>query len=197
MSGGTGVILLAGGRSTRMGADKAQVRVNGRRLVDIALATLPDGAPRVVVSPVDLGLNGVRTVSEDPPFGGPVAGIAAGLAELVELDGLAPGVDFVAVLPVDAPAAALMLPTMRRAIGERFDVAVVEDAEGRLQPLCALWRRQALSAALDAIEVRDAPARALIAAAGSIVAVAGTGAERDYDTPGALAELGDVTLPED
>lgn len=188
MSGGTGVILLAGGRSTRMGADKAQVRVNGRRLVDIALATLPDGAPRVVVSPVDLGLDGVPTVSEDPPYGGPVAGIAAGFAELPET------IDFVSVLAVDAPASGLLLPTMRRAIGERFDVAVVEDAEGRVQPLCALWRRQALAEALDAIEVRDAPARALIAAAGNIVAVAGTGAERDYDTAAELAELGTVDL---
>lgn len=188
MSGAIGVILLAGGRSTRMGADKAQVRLNGRRLVDIALATLPADAPRVVVSPVNLGLSEVPTVSEDPPFGGPVAGIEAGLAHLKE------ATEFVAVLAVDAPASAQMLPMLRSAIGERFDAAVVKDEYGYLQPLCVLWRREALASALASIEVRDAPARALLAVAQNIATVEGTGAERDYDTVAELAALGEVEL---
>ena len=38
------------------------------------------------------------------------------------------------------------------------------------------------------------PAGALLRAAGQVVRVPGTGAERDFDTPEPLAELGDVTL---
>lgn len=75
-----------------MGADKAQVKVNGTRLVDAVCSLIPDEVPRIVVSPQSLG---VATISEDPPFGGPVAGIAAGLSRI--------DAPFVAVVSVDAP----------------------------------------------------------------------------------------------
>lgn len=176
-----GAIILAGGRSSRMGADKAQVRVDGVRLVDALTASLD--LPYVVVSPFDLG---IPTVSEDPPFGGPVAGIAAGLAHL--------GTELIAVLAVDAPRSAAVIPLLASSLGSAADVAVVEDPDGRIQPLCALWRRDALEAALASIEVRDASVMQLLRAAQQVVAVPGDGSERDYDTPDDLAELGTVTL---
>ncbi|WPJ92768.1 molybdenum cofactor guanylyltransferase [Corynebacterium sp. UMB2355A] len=96
-----GVIVLAGGRSTRMGADKAQVKVNGTRLVDAVCARIPDDVPRIVVSPKPLGM---PTVSEDPPFGGPVAGIAAGLSRI--------DAPFVAIVSVDAPRSPELIPVL-------------------------------------------------------------------------------------
>lgn len=184
-----GVIVLAGGRSSRMGADKAQVRVNGVRLVDALLAGLPAGMPYVVVSPFDLGF---ETVSEDPPFGGPVAGIAAGSRALAT--------PLIAVLAVDAPQSAQLVPQLVDAVltptdaGSLPDVAVVEDDEGHLQPLCGVWRAASLSNALEAVNPRDAAAKALLRAAGSVVTVRGDGSERDYDTPEQLAELGEIEL---
>lgn len=184
-----GVIVLAGGRSSRMGADKAQVRVNGVRLVDALLASLPAGMPHVVVSPFDLGF---RTVSEDPPFGGPVAGIAAGAQALTT--------PLIAVLAVDAPASARLVPKLIDAVttptdaGTLPDVAVVEDDEGFVQPLCGVWQAASLSSALQAVDSRDAAAKALLRAAKNVVTVRGDGAERDYDTPEQLAELGDIQL---
>ncbi len=41
---------------------------------------------------------------------------------------------------------------------------------------------------------RDVPAGALLRAARQVVLVPGTGAERDFDTPAQLAQLGDVEL---
>ncbi|MFB2586191.1 molybdenum cofactor guanylyltransferase [Herbiconiux liukaitaii] len=86
-------IVLAGGRSTRLGGSpKALLQVDGRRLVDIAVdAAREAGARRIVVvgPPVDLpppasplSTSAMGTVREDPPFGGPAAGIGAGLAAL-------------------------------------------------------------------------------------------------------------------
>ncbi|MCP1387325.1 molybdenum cofactor guanylyltransferase [Corynebacterium sp. TA-R-1] len=191
-----GAIVLAGGRSSRMGADKAQVRVDGTRLIDVLLSTLPPAWPRVVVSPVDLGLRGTPTVSEDPPFGGPVAGIAAGLSHLERAcAGAVP--DLIAILAVDAPHAANLVPALAEALERAAgtaDAALVESADGRLQPLCALWRRDALSRALTQVPARDASVMRLVRAAGGHVTVPGTGAERDYDTPAELAELGQVDL---
>lgn len=177
-----GVIVLAGGRSTRMGADKAQVRLNGVRLIDSLLASLPDGIDHVVVSPLDLGMD---TVSEQPPFGGPVAGIAAGNAHLSN--------EFIAVLAVDAPGSASLLPKLSEALeSSSSDCAVIVN-DGHLQPLCALWRKTGLDRALTALgDPRDQAAKRLIAAAGAIVEVPGDGREADYDTAEELRRLGDV-----
>ncbi|MCQ4613805.1 molybdenum cofactor guanylyltransferase [Corynebacterium sp. CCUG 55013] len=179
-----GIIVLAGGRSTRMGADKAQVKVNGTRLVDAVCARIPDDVPRIVVSPKPLGM---PTVSEDPPFGGPVAGIAAGLSRI--------DAPFVAIVSVDAPRSPELIPVLSRAARDGADVAVVEAADGYLQPLCAVWNRASLVAALDAAGSRDIPAKRLFDAVEHVVRVQGTGAERDYDTRLELDELGDVEFP--
>ena len=68
-------IIVAGGQGTRMGGvDKASVEVHGVRLVDRLIAQLPIDTDYVVVSPRELGL---PATCEQPPFGGPVAGIHA------------------------------------------------------------------------------------------------------------------------
>ncbi len=177
-----GVIVLAGGRSTRMGTDKAQVRVGGRRLVDKLLDALPAAHPVIVVSPEDLG---VPTVSEDPPYGGPVAGIAAGARAL--------DTPFVAVVAVDAPHSPGLLPALSAALGCR-DCAAIVSADGTVQPLCALWRRSSLLVALESVSARNAPAMKLLRAAGCVALVDGDGRERDFDTPDDLLELGEVDL---
>ena len=72
------LVVLAGGRGERLGgADKAALLVDGRTLLERVLDV--DLGGRVVVvgdTPVP---DGVHRTLEDPPGGGPVAGIAAGL----------------------------------------------------------------------------------------------------------------------
>jgi molybdopterin-guanine dinucleotide biosynthesis protein A len=83
-------IILAGGRASRLGgAQKADVEIGGRALLDIALEAAAGAVRIVVVGPDELRRDGreagaasVRFVREDPPLGGPVAGLAAGLAAL-------------------------------------------------------------------------------------------------------------------
>ena len=179
-------ILLAGGRGERMGGvDKASVRLNGRRLIDHLLPALP--GPVIVVSPHDLSLpDAARRVSEDPPYGGPVAGIAAA-APLIRSD-------LVAVLSVDAPDSPALLPALADALTVAPDagVAVTRAADGWVQPLCAVWRRDALLAALATLEsTRDIAAKRLLAAA-TVVEVPGAGLDTDYDTLAELAQRGEV-----
>lgn len=80
-------IVLAGGTGRRMGgASKPDVIVAGRRMLDHVLDELAaQKVPAVVVGPPDLDVpldspTGVTLVREDPPLGGPAAGIAAGYA---------------------------------------------------------------------------------------------------------------------
>lgn len=82
---GIDAVILAGGRAERLdGASKPDLIVGGRRLLAIAIAAVRSaGCERVVVvGPPELEAPGCLVVREDPPFGGPVAGLAAGLAAL-------------------------------------------------------------------------------------------------------------------
>ncbi|BAU95578.1 molybdopterin-guanine dinucleotide biosynthesis protein A [Corynebacterium suranareeae] len=183
------IIILAGGEGKRMGGvNKAAVEVDGRSLLNILLSRLDPKDQIVVVSPAKIP--GVRTVCEDPPLGGPVAGIAAGF------DAFGTSDEFTAVLAVDAPYSAEMLPALSLDIGEA-DVAVTLSQDGWVQPLCALWRTQSLKLALDSMgETRNRPAKALLKQVTHIIEVKGNGSEKDYDTVAELQSLGEVSLPD-
>lgn len=92
-----GAIILTGGGSSRMGADKALLEWGGRRAIDlVADVARASGAVAIVTAGTrDYGL---PRAPEDPPGGGPVAGLAAGAAAL-----RAQGCDRALVLAVDAP----------------------------------------------------------------------------------------------
>ena len=75
------LVVLAGGRGTRMGGrDKASIELGGRTLLERVLTA--DLGGRVVVVGETAVPDGVRRTVEDPPGGGPVAGIGAGLDAL-------------------------------------------------------------------------------------------------------------------
>jgi len=79
-----GALILTGGASRRMGADKAGLDWSGVRAVDrVAASARAAGAQAIVtVGPADFGL---PKVVEDPAGGGPVAGLLAGAAYLRSL----------------------------------------------------------------------------------------------------------------
>ena len=191
---GLDVIIVAGGRGTRMGGrDKAALVVDGERLVDVLLdevSLISDLMQVVVVSTRDLEVRpGVKIAAEDPPFSGPLSAVSAGLDSL----SYEPS-ERTAILAVDAPESAQLLPDLADALADDADAAaaVIEDDEGRLQPLCAMWETAALRAALDGLgDVADRPAKALYDDV-ALARVEGTGEERDYDTPEELASYGEL-----
>lgn len=157
-------VVLAGGTGRRLGGtSKPDVRLAGRRLLDHALDATA-GARRVaVVAPAGVPVpDGVARTLEDPPHGGPVAGVAAGLRAL-DPDGPAP---LVLVLSCDAPHAASAVPRLLRAAAASPAGACLVGPDGRSQWLVAVHvaatlhaRLTALAAARDGL--RDLPARAL------------------------------------
>jgi molybdopterin-guanine dinucleotide biosynthesis protein A len=140
-------LVLAGGRARRMaGADKPALVVHGRRLLDVALEALSGAEQRVVVAAAAEVPSGVELVSEDPPGGGPVAAIAAGLARVT-----APVcVVLAADLPFVAPEHVAALVAAVEGAG-----AMAVDSAGRDQPLLAAYDTAVLRRALP-----DAPSGA-------------------------------------
>jgi molybdopterin molybdotransferase len=168
-------IVLAGGASRRLGVDKPEQRVGGRRLLDVALAAVADADAVVVVGPPRDVPDEVTVLCEDPPGSGPVAALAAGLAALPD------GPADIAVLAADLPRITPAAVTALTAARGDAPVAVAVDDTGEVQYLAAIWDSAALAAALVA-----APSRMRDLMPGNAVTVM-VGDVADVDTPVQLA----------
>ena len=127
-AGGFCGVVLGGGPAARMdGIDKASVELAGRTLLEYAVDAFLDADEVVVVGPAVRTARPVTFVVEDPPRGGPVAGLLTGVDALLRAPRL------VGVLAVDMPR--VTASTMRRlretAVGR--DGAFLVDGDGRRQ----------------------------------------------------------------
>ena len=146
-------VVLAGGRAARMGGQpKPQLEVGGRSMLGTVLDAVAGAAERVVVGPPQPVPAGVRLVREQPPGGGPVPALAAGLAAVQA--------DVVVLLAGDLPFLTAALVEGLRARLVRDGVLVVDPA-GRDQLLLGAWRAPALRAA-SATVTGPAPLRAVL-----------------------------------
>jgi molybdopterin-guanine dinucleotide biosynthesis protein A len=186
-------VVLAGGRAARLGGvPKPGIVVAGTSLLDRALAATRDAGRTVVVGPPGTlpgdAAPSVRLTREDPPFGGPVAGIDAGLRALAATapPSDAPAPDVV-VLAVDVPRASAAVPRLLDALDRSDDAeAAWLVREGRPQWLVGAYRRAALVRALDAVRdggsVHDAPVGRLVAGLSCVVVPDDAGLSDDVDT---------------
>lgn len=143
------VIVPAGGGARRLGgADKPGLTVGETTLLDRVLAACAGARTTVVVGPGrPTARTGVRWTREQPPGGGPVAAVAAGL-DLVT----APTVLLLAAdLPFLDRRTVDRLVTALAEAGPAVDAAVLVDAGGRDQPLAAAYRTAPLRTALAAL----------------------------------------------
>ncbi|MEU4432441.1 NTP transferase domain-containing protein [Nocardia rhamnosiphila] len=176
------VIVLAGGRASRMGGvDKPGLMVGGRSMLQTALAAVASLGRTVVVGPPrpELAAHIVQT-REPEPGSGPVAAVAAGLAAL----GAEPAPRIV-VLAADLPF------LTDAAIGELvrqsadFDAVFAADPSGRPQYLIGVWRTEPLATRLAELDsVLNQPMKALVPRRTNIVELPGVD---DCDTPGEIA----------
>ncbi|WP_062211944.1 molybdenum cofactor guanylyltransferase [Demequina oxidasica] len=149
-------IVLAGGDARRLGgASKPDLIVGDDTLLDLALAACEVGEaqPVVVVGPAALSRDGVIVMREDPPGGGPAAGLAAGLAAIAEQNADDFGAeDLILALACDMPNAADAVPELLQAAAAReSDGAWLVDDMGYSQPLLAVYRARAFAAAVQSV----------------------------------------------
>lgn len=136
-----GAVVLTGGGAVRLGgADKATIEVGGRTLLEHVLAALADVTEVVVVGPEVPTSRPVTFTVEDPPGGGPAAGLLAGLERFVHRPA------YVVVAAVDMPLVSRATVT-RLVQAVTADGAVLVDDHDRLQYLCAVYSVAALEQA--------------------------------------------------
>jgi molybdopterin-guanine dinucleotide biosynthesis protein A len=136
-------LVLAGGRGSRLGApSKPDYVLGGRRLLDVALSAVRSARRTVVVGPGPAP-EGVLLTREDPPFGGPVAAVAAGM------DVLPDHAAWTLLLACDLPGAEAGVERLLSADPDRdVDGVCLVDRDGRLQWLLGCYRTAALQARL-------------------------------------------------
>lgn len=193
-------IVFAGGRSTRLGVDKALERLADTTLVDrvIAAARRQGAGHVIVVGPSGVSAAGDEIVREEPQFGGPAAALGAGLAAGVA--GADAGVATWTVLLAcdlvhpDEVCAALWR-WMTEVPDAHLDGAVLVDTAGRQQWLAGCYRTSSL---LDAVAGAGLANRSLRSVLGSLrLAVIDASDElvADIDTPADLARARQAHTP--
>lgn len=127
-------VLLTGGKSSRMGFDKASLVVDGESMASRTARLLGSVTDKVTVlgrEPVE----GFGLISDESPYKGPLAA----------LKGFVPRARSVFLCACDMP---LFDPRIVTLLQERLaehepDMAIVPVLDGHLQPLCALYRASA------------------------------------------------------
>ena len=146
----TVTVILAGGRSSRMGTDKALLPVEGRPLLAVQAERWQGVFDELVISAdtrerfSTLELGGARIVEDTCPGAGPMAALEAVMTAVPADLYFLTAVD----LPFGDPALALEL---ERRMGDA-DACLIQREDRRWEPLFALYARTclpALSVALD------------------------------------------------
>ncbi|MFD2090218.1 molybdenum cofactor guanylyltransferase [Blastococcus deserti] len=184
-------VVLAGGKAARLGGQaKPQLVVGGRPMLATVLAAVRDADERIVVGPPQPVPPGVVVVREQPPRGGPVAAVRAGLAEV--------GTEVVVVLAGDLPFVTADLVRRLRESLTGDGVLVVDDS-GRDQYLLGAWRtaalRSAVAAATGPTSLRRVLAPLAVRRLRPIVAPGRPPPWLDCDTPADLARARALAPP--
>jgi len=165
-------LILAGGRSTRFGSEKAVAWLDGAPLIAHVRAALPADARLAVSAAPGYGAHAWAVeqglaVLADPPDApdGPLSGLREGLRWALSL-----GAERLLVAPCDTPRLTpAVFDALEAALTDGVDAAVARTADG-LQPLVGVWRCGPALAVLQSMlaDGGHPPVRALLAALGGV-----------------------------
>jgi molybdopterin-guanine dinucleotide biosynthesis protein A len=133
--------ILIGGQSSRMGRDKALIRLGGKTLAERAFSTVRAALPGGCVTFVarNAAQFGIEAIIAGAPFvfdliegRGPLGGLHTTLSYA--------RTEWIFVMACDYPfVTPELIELLRSQIADEFGVVMPEQADGRLQPLCAFY----------------------------------------------------------
>jgi molybdenum cofactor guanylyltransferase len=139
-------IVLAGGRSSRFGADKLSAELEGRTLLDRSIQAVAAVASEVIVvtakgdvrvlPPLSIP---IRPVEDREPFGGPLVGLRGALGEVREPIVLVVAGDMPSIVPE------VLTALVRTLAASPSSAAAALKSRGSLIPLPAVLRTGAAS----------------------------------------------------
>lgn len=154
--------VLAGGRARRFGSDKCAFVYRGRALLDHALASLRDAAPRMIVGGPRRERPGTLWLPDETPGLGALGGLQAALRRSER--------PWLALVGCDMPFLPAALWPLLLTFRDGARLVVPEGPTGR-EPLAAVYHRDLMPDVDAMIERGGGPIRALLdVAPGRVVA---------------------------
>ena len=188
-------VILAGGRSSRLGGvPKQDLVFHHTTLLQRALAAAAGASRTVVVGP-DPGITapGVMCCREQPEFAGPAAAISAGLDALAQGGGRESV--YTLVLACDMPRVQGAVAALKTALASaEGDGVMARSQDGTLQPLAGFYRTGVLRKSASELSSRSAlingSVRSLLASLDVQPVTVPEGSTADVDTWDDAAALG-------
>jgi len=157
-------VVLAGGRSTRMGAEKALLPLGGRPLIAHVVERLRPQVGLIFINAngdaarfAPLGCDVVADAA-DAGAGGPLVGVSAALAYAALC-----GYSRLATAPCDAPFVPLdLVARLEAAMAASGAPAAIAEGESGLEPMFALWSVAARAAIDEECRLGQASPRAVL-----------------------------------
>jgi molybdenum cofactor guanylyltransferase len=155
-------IIMAGGKSSRMGRDKCLLPIDGRPMIQYIADRLRPHFARLVVSANGAGrypFLELDVVPDRIPGRGPLMGLASALE--------ASRHDLNLVIACDVPGFDIAFVRRMLRESEGYEGVVPVTEEGHLEPMCAVYRKEVASALNEAIasgekKIKDALTRCRI-----------------------------------
>lgn len=129
-------VLLAGGRSRRMGCDKALLRLGKQPVLQLLATRLRELTDQVFLSandPPAYDFLGLRIIPDIYTSRGPLAGLHAAMLHTLR--------PLVLVLACDLPSVPTSLLRHMIECSTGFDIVIPVTSDGCLHPVCAVYRR--------------------------------------------------------
>ncbi len=130
-------VILAGGKSSRMGEDKSLIHIGGLTILELLARQLQPLVAEVLISSNDPASHiflGLPLVPDESPDCGPIMGILSCLSAARH--------EKVIFTPCDIPGLPAAFITDLLARAQSADVVMALDARGRYEPLLAVYSRR-------------------------------------------------------
>ena len=152
------LLLLAGGKNSRMGLNKAKLHYEGKTFAQLMIDKAKDlGISQIFVSGFQMEGPGISVVWDRYPDRGPLGGLHACMKEM--------GTPFCLVLPVDAPKLPIEVlddlltyhETHRSGLKREKEIPLLWEHGDRKEPLIAIYPVAMADAVGELIKLNPAP----------------------------------------
>lgn len=142
-------IILAGGKSSRMGSDKGLIELCGKPLISYAISSLSAICDRIIISSSSNSYEafGFEVIGDEFPGIGPMGGIYSALKKSSTEKNL--------VLSCDLPFVSAGLLSFILNNSDGYEVAVPCEGDLYYEPLCAFYRHSVLDKMVAFIHERN------------------------------------------
>jgi len=142
-------IVLAGGKSFRMGTDKGMIQWKGKTLAEHALEIISPLCTEIFISANSNDYNhfGYPILNDQYPDCGPIGGILTCMNQI--------STDLGIVIPIDMPFVTTEIYRKLMPQKETYDIIVALDHDSWHQPLCSIFNKSIIPAMEEQINSGD------------------------------------------